>query len=88
MTAKPKIEVFSAACPACEKTITLVNRVGCPSYEVTVLDMKQDSTVQRARELGIRSVPAVAIDGKLVGCCAGRGPDEVALRAAGLEQQA
>jgi hypothetical protein len=27
-------------------------------------------------------VPAVVIDGKLAGCCAGRGPDEQVLRSA------
>ena len=30
----------------------------------------------------VRSVPAVVIDGKLAGCCAGRGPDEHIVRAA------
>ena len=29
---------------------------------------------RRAKRLGIRSVPAVAINGKLADCCAGRGP--------------
>lgn len=88
MAGKRKIEVFSAGCPACEETIALVNRVACPSCEVSVLDMKQAAVAKRARELGIRSVPAVVIDGKLVGCCAGRGPDEATLRAAGLGQPA
>jgi len=32
----------------------------------------------------LAAVGAVAIDGKLAGCCAGRGPDEVTLREAGL----
>jgi glutaredoxin 3 len=32
---------------------------------------------------GVRTVPAVAIDGRLA-CCAGWGPDEAALRAAGI----
>jgi hypothetical protein len=40
----------------------------------------------RAKSLGIRSVPAVVIDGTLAACCAGRGPDEATLRAAGLGQ--
>jgi glutaredoxin 3 len=87
MIAKRKIEVFSAGCPACEETIALVNRVACPSCEVSVLDMKQPTVATRARELGVRSVPAVAIDGQLAGCCAGGGPDEAALRAAGLGQR-
>ncbi len=88
MSAKRKIEVFSAGCPACEETIELVNRVACPSCEVSVLDMNQPEVAERARSLGIRSVPAVAIDGKLADCCSGRSPDEATLRAAGLGQSA
>jgi len=35
-----------------------------------------------AKQHGVRSVPAAVIDGKLAGCCAGRGPDEHVLRSA------
>ncbi len=86
MSAKRKIEVFSAGCPACKETIALVNRVACPACEVSVLDMKDPGVAGRAKSMGIRSVPAVVIDGKLANCCAGRGPDEAVLRAAGLGQ--
>jgi len=88
MTTKRKIEVFSAGCPACAETIELVNRLACPSCEVSVLDMSQTDVAQRAKGLGIRSVPAVVIDGKLADCCTGRGPQEATLRAAGLGQLA
>lgn len=88
MTAKRKIEVFSAGCPACAETIELVNRVACPSCEVSVLDMNQAAVAARARDLGIRSVPAVVIDGTLADCCTGGGPQEATLRAAGLGQPA
>src|SRR5438309_11481915 len=84
MSAKRRIEVFSAGCPACEETIALVNRIACPSCEVQVLDMRQPAVAAKAKTYGIRSVPAVVIDGKLADCCAGRGPEEAALRAAGL----
>ena len=84
MSAKRSVEVFSAGCPACEETIALVNRVACPSCDVSVLDMKDAKVAARAKSLGIRSVPAVVIDGKLADCCAGQGPDESTLRAAGL----
>jgi glutaredoxin len=86
MSAKRTIEIFSAGCPACEETVKLVNQVACPSCDVTVLDMKDSSVASRAKSLGIRSVPAVVIDGKLAACCAGRGPDVSVLRAGGLGQ--
>jgi len=86
MDAKRTIEVFSAGCPACQETIDLVNRVACPSCEVSVLDMNDPQVAKRAKDLGVRSVPAVVIDGKLADCCAGRGPDEATLRSAGLGQ--
>lgn len=81
-----KIEIFSAGCPVCEETVALVNRIACPSCGVTVLDMKDPKVASRAKSLGIRSVPAVVIDGKLAECCAGRGPDEATLKAAGIGQ--
>ena len=86
MAAKRKIEVFSAGCSTCEETIQLVRRIASPSCDVTVLNMNEPATASRAKSLGIRSVPAVVINGKLAGCCAGRGPDEAALRSAGLGQ--
>jgi glutaredoxin len=86
MTAKRKIKVFSAGCPVCQETIELVKRNACQSCEITVLDMNDTNVADRAKQLGVRSVPAVAIDGKLADCCAGRGPDEATLKAAGLGQ--
>lgn len=84
MNGKRKIEVFSAGCGVCDETVALVRRIACPSCEVEVLDMKQPEVAARAKALGVRSVPAVAVEGKLAGCCAGRGPDEASLRAAGI----
>lgn len=81
---KRTIEVFSAGCPACQETLDLVHQLACPSCEIRILDMNRPEVAARARSLGVRSVPAVAIDGKLAGCCAGRGPDADQLRAAGL----
>jgi len=86
MDTKRRIEIFSAGCPTCEESIELVNQIACPSCEVSVLDMKKAEVASRAKALGIRSVPAVVIDGRLADCCAGRGPDETTLRDAGLGQ--
>ena len=84
MSQKRKIEIFSAGCPACDETVALVKENACPSCEVQVLDMNDSEVVARASELGVKSVPAVAIDGALASCCEGRGPDLAALQAAGL----
>lgn len=86
MAAKRKVEIFSAGCPACTDVIALVQQVACPSCDVSVLDMNDATVASRAKGLGVRSVPAVVIDGKLAECCTGRGPDESTLRAAGLGQ--
>ena len=80
------IEVFSAGCGVCTATIEMVQRAACPSCEVTVLDMREPDVARRAKDLGIRAVPAVVIDGTLADCCAGRGVDETTLRAAGVGQ--
>jgi len=84
MSANRKVEVFSAGCPVCEEAIALVKRIACPSCDVEVVDMHDEAVAARARKLGVTSVPAVAIDGRLAGCCSGRGPDELTLREAGL----
>lgn len=86
MAAKRTIQIFAAGCSACEATVERVRELACPCCEIVVLDMHRNDVAQRAAALGIRSVPAVAIDGKLAACCAGRGPDEGVLRAAGLGQ--
>ena len=86
MTTKRKIEVFGAGCPICADVEALVKSLACPLCEVDVLDMHDMAVAQRARALGVRSVPAVAINGQLAGCCADRGVDEASLRAAGLGQ--
>ena len=84
MATTRKIEVFSAGCAVCEDTIALINRIACPSCEVEILDMRQPNVAAKAKRYGIRSVPAVVVNGRLADCCAGRGPDEGTLRAAGI----
>ncbi len=79
-----KIEVFSAGCPVCDEAVEMVKRNACQSCDIEVLDMMNPEVAKRAKALGVRSVPAVAIDGKLAGCCVGCGPDEESLKAEGL----
>lgn len=79
---KHTIEVFSAGCETCKQTVDLVKRLTGSESEVKVHDMHQTEIAKRAHGYGVRSVPAVVIDGKLAGCCSGRGPDEHVLREA------
>ena len=66
MAAKRKIEVFSAGCATCQETIDVIKRAACPSCEVIIHDMRDGEVAKRANALGIRSIPAVVIEGKLV----------------------
>jgi hypothetical protein len=48
--------------------------------------MHNPDVARRAKQLGIRTVPAVVINGTLAACCTDSGPDEATLRVAGLGQ--
>jgi len=86
MAAQRKVEVFSAGCSACQEAVEQIKKEASPSCEVIVLDMMDSQVARRAKSLGIRSVPAVLIDGKVADCCSGRGVDIQVLKAAGLGQ--
>lgn len=86
MATKRKVEVFTAGCPICDETVQLVQRIACDSCEVEVLNLSDEQAAKRAKVLGIRSVPAVAIDGELARCCVGNGVREEALLSAGIGQ--
>jgi hypothetical protein len=82
MKTKRQIEIFRAGCQVGEDTVTLVNQLAWPSCEVTILDMKNTGVSSLAKLLGIRTIPAVVVDGHLAERCAERGPVERVLRAA------
>ena len=87
MTNKPrKIEIFSADCSLCNDVIKQVHDAACPSCEIVVLDISAYGVQERAEQLGIKSVPAVVINGKLADCCSTRGVDMDVLAKAGLGQ--
>jgi hypothetical protein len=78
------IEVYSAGCPVCDELVEQVTEAACPSCEVSVLDMRDPDVVRRGIQLGVKSIPAVSIDGQLASCCTPAGPDLDVLRDAGL----
>jgi glutaredoxin len=83
-----KIEIFSAGCDVCQDVAEQVEAAACPSCEVTVVSMADTRVAARAKSLGVRSLPAVVIDGKLASCCSSGGVDLDVLRSAGLGRPA
>ena len=79
-----KIEIFSAGCSLCQEVVDQVRAAACPSCDVSIVSTTDAGSANRAKALGIRTLPAVVIDGKLASCCANRGIDLDVLRAAGL----
>jgi glutaredoxin 3 len=75
MATKRKIEVFSAGCALCHEVIDAVRLEAGSTSEVIVRDMMDARVLARAEKFGIRSVPAVVIDGKLASGCTVRGVD-------------
>jgi len=61
-----QVEVFSTGCPVCEETIRLIQRLCSNFCEIAVLSVKDETIANRARGLGLRSFPAVVVDGELV----------------------
>ncbi|MBW2400351.1 MAG: thioredoxin family protein [Deltaproteobacteria bacterium] len=86
MATRRVVEIFSAGCGVCEEAVSMVQRLACPSCDIRVLDMGDASIASRARDLGIKTVPAVVVDGELASCCRGAGPTEETLRQAGIGQ--
>jgi len=82
MGQRRKIEIFSASCRVCRQAEVMVRRVAGARHDIEVRLMHRTHVANRAAELGIRSVPAVLVDGQLVACCADRGVDEAMLRSA------
>lgn len=67
MTKNKKIEIYSAECPICKGTIDEIIRAMCPTCDITVLDTHDPEVAEHAKSLGIHSVPAVVVDGELMG---------------------
>jgi len=82
------VEVFTSGCPLCDDAVKLVKSVACPNCEVKVYDLREGCATDECRDLaqryGVKTVPAVVVDGKLADCCRTGGVDEASLRALGV----
>ncbi|MEW6154002.1 MAG: thioredoxin family protein [Actinomycetota bacterium] len=84
-TAVRRVEVFSAGCPVCDTTVAELTALIDGRHQLVVHDLHGDAeAADRARSYGVRTVPAVVVDGSLLACCRNTGPTADELAAAGL----
>jgi len=82
---KRRVEIFSAGCKTCQRTIEQLREQIDSRHEIVVHDMhNDDGAAERAEAFGIRTVPAIVVDGFLLACCKNTGPTLRELQAAGL----
>lgn len=79
-----RVEIFSAGCKTCQRTIEQLREQIDSRHEIVVHDMTDEAASDKADAFGIRTVPAVVVDGFLLACCKNKGPTLRELHAAGL----
>ncbi len=85
---KRKVEVFTAGCPVCDPAVQMVKDLACSSCDVHVHDLNKgcetDECRIEAKKYGLKTVPAVVVNGKVCSCCDNEGPNKEDLKAAGV----
>jgi glutaredoxin 3 len=81
---KRTFEVFTAGCPVCDEAVQAVRNLACESCDVQVEDMRTDAARTKARQYGIKRLPAVVVNGQLADCCKQGGVDLGTLKRLGL----
>ncbi len=71
---KHRIEVFTAGCPLCNPVVGMVKELALgTSHEVIVYDLvkqcESKDCVSKVSAYGVKRLPSVAIDGRLLACC-------------------
>ncbi len=76
------IEIFTAGCPLCTQATELVRKATCPACDIVVYDLAAGcatgSCLDKARAYGVKSLPAIVVDGQLAACC-DRGLDAMSI---------
>ncbi len=88
---KRKIEVFTAGCSVCSPVVDMVKSMACSDCEVIVYNLAEPceskECIDKAKTYGIKALPAVAVNGKLLSCCQNKGVSEDELKNAGIGQR-
>ncbi len=81
-----KIEVFTAGCSFCNSAVELVNSSVKKDDEVIVYNLNDEERKKDYKEIadvyGVKTVPAVVVNSKLLGCCKTSGVSKDILLAA------
>lgn len=88
MADKRRVEIFTAGCPLCERTVALVKELACSSCEVMVYDVREGcenrECLDKMKLYNITAVPTVVVDGKIAECCKRSSLSKETLQAAGI----
>jgi predicted DsbA family dithiol-disulfide isomerase len=63
------IEVFTAGCYLCDETMQIVRNAKCDECTVTEHNLSKEcqcGCLEKSKEYGIKVVPTIVIDGKIV----------------------
>ncbi len=70
---KRQIEIFTAGCPVCEPIVVLVKETACENCEIIIHNLSEQNKnkegITKMKEYGVKRLPAIAVDRKLIGCC-------------------
>jgi len=68
-----EIEIFTAGCPVCEPVVQLVKDTAGKDCNITIHNLvdqcESKICVTKMNEYGVKRLPAVAVNGKLLSCC-------------------
>ena len=83
-----KIEIFTAGCPFCEPAVALVKEMAKADDQIITYNLAQPceakSCIATAEKYGVERLPAIAVDGRLIGCCKNIGISKQDLVNAGI----
>ncbi len=70
---KRQVEIFTAGCPVCEPVVQMVKDTACDNCEITIHNLSAQCEskiyVTKMEEYQIKRLPAIVVDGQLLGCC-------------------
>ena len=70
---KRQIEIFTAGCPVCKLVVQLVKETAGKDCEIILHNLSEQCEskicISKMKEYGVKSLPAIAINGQLLDCC-------------------